>query len=103
MDNRCLVTATFVKEVDALFDNFIGVTRSPGRGKHLPCRLTRITKHMEYWSSAVNKVKSRTFLNSESEPMHPPPSQTGWLITIGVVQHVWRKVSEEHQFKFLET
>jgi hypothetical protein len=21
--------------------------------------------------------------------MHPPPSQTGWLITIGAVQHVW--------------
>ena len=35
--------------------------------------------------------------------MRPPPSQTGWLITIGAVQHVWRKVSEEHKFQFLET
>jgi len=35
--------------------------------------------------------------------MHPPTSQTGWLITIVAVKHVWRKVSEEHKFKFLET
>jgi hypothetical protein len=35
--------------------------------------------------------------------MHPPPSQTDWLITIRAVQHVWRRVSEEHKFKFLET
>jgi hypothetical protein len=33
--------------------------------------------------------------------MHP--SQTIWLITIGAVQHVWRKVSEERKFMFLET
>ena len=35
--------------------------------------------------------------------MQPPPSQTGWLITIDAVQHVWRKMSEEQKFKFLET
>jgi hypothetical protein len=58
---------------------------------------------MEYWTSAVDKVKAWTFLNKESEPMRPPPSQTGWLITIGAVQHVWRKVSEERKFQFLET
>ena len=67
------------------------------------CHLTSTSKHMEYWRSAVDKVKTWTFLSNESEPMHPPPSQTGWLITIAAVQHVWRKVSEEHKFKFLET
>ena len=34
--------------------------------------------------------------------MYPPPSQTGWLITIGAVNHE-ANVSEEHKFKFLET
>jgi hypothetical protein len=103
MDNRCLATATFVKEVNDLFEGFIGVTLSPDCGKHLRCRLTNTSKHMEYWGSAADKVKTWTILNKESEPMHPPPSQTSWLITIGAVQHVWRKVSEEDKFKFLET
>ena len=100
MDNRCLATATFVKEVADLFDSFSGVTCSPDHGKLLRCRLTSTSKHMEYWRSAVDKVKTWAFLNKESEPMRPPPSQTGWLITIGAVQHVWRKV---HKFTFLET
>jgi len=35
--------------------------------------------------------------------MHPPTLKTDWLITVGAVKHVWRKVSEDHKFKFLET
>jgi hypothetical protein len=58
---------------------------------------------MEYWRSAVDEVKTWTFVNKDSEPVLPPPSQTGWLLTIGAVQHVWGKVSEEHKLKFLET
>jgi hypothetical protein len=58
---------------------------------------------MEHWRSAVEKVKTWSYLNKESIPMPSPPSHTGWLVTIGAVQHVWRKVSEEHKFKFLET
>jgi hypothetical protein len=103
MDIRCLATAKFVKEFDDLFDSFIGVTRSPDCGKLLLCHLTSTTEHMEYWRSAVDKVKTWTFLNKKSVPMRPPPSQTGWLVTIGAVQHVWRKVREERKFKYLET
>ena len=72
-------------------------------GKLLGCRLTSTSKHMEYWRSAVDKVKTWTFLNKESEPMRPPPSQTCWLTTVGAVQHVRRKVSEGRKYKFLET
>jgi len=88
MHNRCLATALFVKEVDDLFNSFSGVPCSPDRGKLLRCCLTSTAKHMEYWRSAAVKVKSWTLLNKESEPMHLPPSQTGWLIAIVAVQRV---------------
>jgi len=56
---------------------------------------------MEYWRIAVHKAKTWTFLNKESEPIRLPPSQTSCLITIGAVQHAWRKVSEEHETRNL--
>jgi len=62
IDNRCLDTATFVKEVDDLFNSFSDVSRSPDRGKLLRCRLTSTINHMEYWRSAIDKVKTWTFL-----------------------------------------
>ena len=103
MDSKCLATATFVKEVDDIFDRFFGVARCPDHGKILRCCLTSTSNDMEYWRSAVDKEKTWTFLNKQSEPMRLSPSQTGWLIAIGAVRHAWRKVSEEHKFKFLET
>jgi hypothetical protein len=96
MDNRCPATAMFVKEVDDLFYSFSAVTRSPDHRKLLRCHLASTTKHEEYWRSAADEVKTWTFLNKNNESMHPPPSQTGWLITIvkkvkgrkaGFVQH----------------
>jgi hypothetical protein len=32
----------------------------------------------------------------------PPPSQNGWLVIIGAVQHVWRMLKKAG-FKYLET
>jgi hypothetical protein len=57
---------------------------------------------LEYWQNVASKLKSWTFLNKECEQICPPPSQTGWLITVDAVQHVWRRVKEK-QFKYLET
>jgi hypothetical protein len=100
IDNRSHATATFVHEVIDLFDSFIGVTVSPNHGNLSCFHLTSTIKHTDYWRNAVDKVITWTFLNKESELMHPPPSRTGWLITIGTLQHVWSKVSEEHKFKY---
>jgi len=53
----------------------------------------------------VHKYDTRgwTFLNKEYEQICPPPSETGWLITLAAIQHVWRRVNEEEKFKYLET
>jgi hypothetical protein len=66
------------------------------------CHLASTSKHLKHWRSATNKVKSWILLNKESETVHPPPSQTGWLITVGAVQQVWSKVSDE-KFRYYET
>jgi hypothetical protein len=89
----------FAKGDDDLFDSFIGVACYPDHGKLVHCHLTS----MEYWRSAVDKVQTWTFLNKEPEELRPSPSQSSWLITIGAVQQVCRKVSEELKFKFFET
>jgi len=55
---------------------------------------------LEHWQNAASKI---TFLNKECEQIHPPPSESGWFITIAAVQHVWIRVNEEEKFKYLET
>ena len=97
MESRCLATAMFIKKSMASSRASL-VSRCRERGNILCCHLTSTGKHMKYWRCAVDKVKTWTFLNKESEPMHLPPSQTSCLITIGAVQHAWKKVSEEHKF-----
>jgi hypothetical protein len=101
MDSRCLSTAGFVAEIDSLFDSFNSVTCSPDHGKVSRCCLSRTSKHLEHWQSAVSKIKGWTFFNKECEQIHPLPSQTGWLIIIAAVQHVWRMVNEEKNLNTL--
>jgi hypothetical protein len=74
IDKRCLSIAMFVREVDDLSDSFNAGMCYPDCRQLLCCHLTSISKHLEHWRSAVDKVYSWTFLNKESEAMHPSPS-----------------------------
>jgi hypothetical protein len=57
---------------------------------------------LEHWQNAVWKIKSWTLLTKEGEQICPPPLQTGWLISVAALQHVWRMVNEEKKFAYLE-
>jgi hypothetical protein len=47
--------------------------------------------HMVYWDKAGVGVSSRTFPKDGKPTFNkPPPSQSGWLVNIGAVRHVWR-------------
>jgi len=62
VDNRCLATALFVKDVGELLDSFSGVARYHNHGRLLHCLLTSTVRHMEFWRSAVDKGTTWTFL-----------------------------------------
>jgi hypothetical protein len=80
--SSCWRTAAFVKEIDS----FSGVKCNPHQCKVLHCWLST--------QNADSKTKCWTFLKRKCEQICPPPSQTGWLITIAAVQHGWRMVNE---------
>jgi hypothetical protein len=67
MDNSCLATAMFMKEVD------IVLTMGSSCIAILPVLVST-------WDTGEVQLKGKnwTFLNKESEPMRPALSQIGW-------------------------
>ena len=62
-----------------------------------------VSSHMGYWDKAGTGVSSWIFLKDGKPAFNkPPPSQNGWLVSIGAVRHVWRMLKEAG-FKYLET
>jgi hypothetical protein len=97
-----LATATFVDEVDKLFDSFNSVSCAV-RGKELRHPLNDNSPHIRHWTKASMWIRSWVFLKDGKPAFkQPPPSQTGWLIDIAAAQHVWRTLKEA-EFECLET
>ena len=83
-----LPTTVFVEDVDKLFDSFNSVKHAaPGKALHSP--LSDSSPHIGHWTKASMGIKSWIFLNGGKTAFKKPiPSQNGWMIDIGAVQHV---------------
>jgi len=92
----------FVEEVHQLFDSFNSNMHAPPFKKLLR-PISSDSPHMGYWDKAGVGVSSWTFLKDSKPAFNKPPlSQTGWLVNIGAVRHVWRMLKEAG-FRYLET
>jgi len=97
-----LATAVFVDDVDKLFDSFNSVKHGAS-GKPLRSPLSDKSPHIGHWTKASMGIKSWIFLKDGKPAFKQlPPSQNGWIVDIGAVQHVWRTLKSAG-FHYLET
>jgi len=97
-----LATAVFVDDVDELFDSCNSVERGAS-GKPLRSPLSDKSPHIGRWTKASMGIKSWIFLKDGKPAFKkPPPSQNGWIVDIGGVQHEWRTLKSAG-FYYLET
>ena len=97
-----LPTALFVEDVDKLFDSFNSVKRV-ATGKPLRGPLSDNSPYIGHWTKASMGIKCWIFLK-DGKPAFKKltPSQNGWIIDNGAVQHVWRTLKNAG-FDYLET
>ena len=79
LGSRCLSTAAFVKETVSLFDSFNCVACNPHH-----CQLSRRSKHLEHWQSAVSKIKCSMLTHSVSLCIHS-------ICTSHLVMRIWKQ------------
>ncbi|XP_044746090.1 uncharacterized protein LOC123307735 isoform X1 [Coccinella septempunctata] len=93
MQQECIATASFLMEVDTLFDSFNGNTNQSG--KELKCNITENSPHNEYWPKALQMVKSWKFKRlskSGQVKQSTPPSQMGWITSLNAIRGIWAYV-----------
>jgi hypothetical protein len=77
-----VVTGVFVEEVDRLFDSF-------NSNKHAP-PFKKLLRPLSNGKADLG-VSCWIFLRDGKPAFNKtPPSQNGWPVSIGAVQHVWR-------------
>jgi hypothetical protein len=78
-----VATGVFVEEVGSFNKN-----KGASPFKKLLGPLSNDSPHMGYWDKAGKRVSSWVFLKDGKPAFNKPPSQNGWLVNIGAVQHV---------------
>lgn len=93
LEPRSIATATFVNQVDELFDSFNGSSKFPPTGKEVKCLVTAESPHTLYWSKALKMVKGWRFLRYNKNGglrNTKPPSQIAWMTTILGISELWK-------------
>ncbi|KAK9700508.1 hypothetical protein QE152_g31220 [Popillia japonica] len=96
LPQQSIGTATFVQQVDELFDSFNGDSKTAPDGKELHCIVTKESSHVTYWPQAFARVKNWNFQRYSTTgrlKQGKPPSQIGWLTSIGAMQGIWAAVN----------
>ncbi|KAL1516526.1 hypothetical protein ABEB36_000433 [Hypothenemus hampei] len=91
LEPRTLATATFVQQMDELFDSFNGNQLKPSV-KVLKCAITDDSPHLTYWEKAYGIVNSWKYerINKKGHLMKgKPPSQIGWLTSLKAIRNIW--------------
>ncbi|XP_046384766.1 uncharacterized protein LOC124155072 [Ischnura elegans] len=87
---EALATADHILEIDRLFDSFNGDAVNANSKKVLKHPLKDGSAHMEYWPSAIQKIKDHKFMKGQ-EKVHAP-SQMGWQASIKAIMMLWDSV-----------
>lgn len=81
-------TGMFMDEIDRLCDSFNSNQHAPPF-KKLLSQFSNDSPHVGYWVEAGMELNTCIFLKDGKPTISKhPPSQNGWLVNIGAVQHV---------------
>ncbi|CAH1379956.1 unnamed protein product, partial [Tenebrio molitor] len=93
IDQRVLATATFIQQVNQLFDSFNGSRLTPVQGKELKCCITENSTHMQYWREAYKMMKSWNFRRLTKTGK---VRQVGWLVSLKAIQKIWEYLQSKN-------
>ncbi|KAL1489478.1 hypothetical protein ABEB36_014366 [Hypothenemus hampei] len=92
-EERVIATATFVQQVNDIFDSVNGnrLRQASDGGNLLRCRATAESGHMEFWAKALEEVQGWEFQRRTKTGLlkSMPPCQKGWITSLNAIMGIW--------------